>query len=126
YRQATQVEPNCAACHRALADALAQQGQRAAAIAEYQQVVKVEPDNPDHHFMLGAQFEAEAATEAYSNYHFDSKTRTSRPAIPPLSKLAGAHYESALEQYRLARQLAPRNSSYEEAYTRVKRQLHVQ
>lgn len=123
FRQAILLEPNCAVCHRALADTLAQKGERAAAIAEYEEVVRVEPDNPDHHFMLGAQFEAQAATEAYAGYQFDPKTHTGRPRSSNLPKSARADYESALEQYRMAYQLAPGNTSYKEACSRVQQQL---
>jgi len=123
FRQAIQLEPNCAFCHRALADVLAQKGDRDAAIAEYKEVVRIESDNPEHHFVLGAQFEAQAATEAYAGYRFDAKTRTGRPRSSTPPKTALANYESALEQYRLAHELAPGNPSYKEAYRRLQRQL---
>jgi len=123
FRQAIQAELNCAMCHRVLADTLAQKGYRALAIAEYKEVARIEPDNPENHFMLGAQFEAEGATKMYSGYHFDSKAHTSRPDSSTLPKSARADYESALEQYRLAHKLAPDDKSYKEAYERIERQL---
>lgn len=123
FRQAIQAEPNCALCHRTLADTLAEKGYRALAIAEYKEVVRIEPDNPDHHFMLGAQFEAEGATKMYRGYHFDAKSRTGHPGSSTLPKPARADYESALEQYRLAHQLAPDARNYKEAYERIERQL---
>ena len=123
FRQAIHAEPNCALCHRTLADTLAEKGYRALAIAEYKEVVRIEPDNPDHHFMLGAQFEAEGATKMYSGYHFDAKSRAGHPGSSILPKSARADYESALEQYRLAHQLAPDATSYKEAYERIERQL---
>ena len=123
FREAVQTEPDCVACHRLLAEALAQKGDRPGAIAEYKEVVRIEPDNAEHHFTLGAQLEAEGATQAYAGYHFDPKTRTSRPSSSAMPKTARADYESALEQYRLAHQLAPGNASYKEAYERLRRQL---
>ncbi len=123
FRQAIQLEPNCARCHSTLAEALAQKGDRAAAIAEYQEVARLEPDNPEHHFMLGAQYEAEAATEAYASYQYDPKTRTSRPRSAKPSKAAQMNYESALEEYRRAHELAPTNPAYKDAYTRLQKQL---
>jgi tetratricopeptide (TPR) repeat protein len=123
FRQAIQAEPNCAMCHRVLADTLAQKGYRALAVAEYQEVARIEPDNPENHFMLGAQLEAAGATKLYSDYHFDSKSRTNRPSGSTLPKSARADYEFALEQYRLAHELAPGDKSYKEAYERIERQL---
>jgi tetratricopeptide (TPR) repeat protein len=124
YRQAIQAEPGCAVCHRALAGALAQKGLRAEAITEYRQVVKAEPDNPEDHFMLGAQLEAEAATQTFVEYRFDAKTHTVQRPSHVLPKSARAEYELALEEYRKACELAPVNTIYKEAYERVKRELH--
>ena len=70
-----------------------------------------------------AQFEADGATKAYANYHFDPKSRTNRPGSSTLSKTARADYESALEQYRLAHQLVPDNPKYKEAYDRLAKKL---
>jgi tetratricopeptide (TPR) repeat protein len=123
FRRAIQSEPDCAKCHRRLAEILMQEGDRSAAIAEYQETVRVEPDNPEDHFMLGVQLEARAATASQSGYHFNPQTRSSRPAIP---KKARADYEAALEQYGLAHQLAPQKSTYKEAYERVKGYLKRQ
>ena len=123
FREAVKAEPDCALCHAALAEALAQKGDRPGAIAEYKEVIRIEPDNPEHHFMFGLQLEAKAATQAYAGYHFDPQTRTSRPANSALPKAAREDFESALEQYRLAHQLAPENASYKEAYERLRLQL---
>lgn len=123
FRRAVEVEPDCSICHKALAEALAQKGDRPGAIAEYQEVVRIEPDNADHHFTLGAQLEAEAATQAYAGYHYDPKTRTSKPGSSVMPKTARAQYDSALEQYRLAHELSPSNGSYKEAYDRLRRHL---
>src|SRR5579859_4988799 len=123
FRDAIQADPNCVPCHGMLADTYAQKGDRASAIAEYKEVVRIEPDNPDSHFMLGVQFEADGATKAYANYHFDPKSRTNRPGSSTLSKTARADYESALEQYRLAHQLVPDNPNYKEAYDRLAKKL---
>lgn len=123
FRKAISAEPSCAACHRVLADTLAQGGYRALAIAEYKEVVRLEPDNADSHFMLGAQLEAEGATRANSGYHFDPKSRVGRPASSTLPKSARTQYEAALMQYKLAYQLAPDNKSYADACERLAREL---
>ena len=125
FRQAIKMEPNCAACHRVLADTLAEKGDRAGSITEYMEVVGLEPDNPEVHYMLGVQFEASGAAQAYSGggFHFDPKTNAIHPVNPTLPKSARADYESALEQYRLAHQLAPAEASYKETYERLQKQL---
>jgi hypothetical protein len=84
---------------------------------------RLAPGNPDYHFRLGAQYDAQAATEAYAGYRFDPKTRTGRPTSPTLSKTARANYQPALEQYARAHKLAPSHPGYREAYTRLERQL---
>jgi tetratricopeptide (TPR) repeat protein len=126
FRQAIQSEPNCAACHRVLADALLQKGDRDGAIVEYQETVRIEPDNAEYHFMLGAQLEARGATAAYTGGQFNAQTRSSRPGSPALSKTARADYQAALEQYGLAHQLAPQDSAYKDAYERMRGQLKRQ
>lgn len=125
FRQAIQTEPNCGACHRVLADTLAEKGDRAGAITEYREVVRLEPDNPEVHYMLGVQLEASGATQAYSGggLHFDPKTNTLHPVNPVLPRSARVDYQSALEQYRLAHQLAPAEAGYKEAYERLQKQL---
>lgn len=103
FREAVQSEPNCGGCHQLLAEALMQKGDRSAAIRELKELVRIEPDNADHHFTLGAQLEAQEA-----------------------SKMPGAarkNYEAALEQYRIAHKMAPNNASYKEAYQRLQRRL---
>ena len=88
-----------------------------------QQAVQFVPNDSGLHFTLGLQFEARGATTAYGGYGLDSGKLTARPPGLALPKAARADYESALEQYRLAHQLAPNNSSYKEAYERVSRLL---
>ncbi len=123
FRESTQAAPDCDWCHSMLAETLAQKGDRAAAIAEYQEVARIMPKNPDAHFTLGAQFEAEGATQANAQYHYDPKPHTNRAGSSTLTKAARADYESALEQYRLAHQLAPGIPKYQEAYERLERKL---
>ena len=88
---------------------------RDAAISQYQRAVDFAPNNPELHFKLGAEFEARGAAAATSS--------ASRPPGPALPEAARADYESALEQYRLAHQLAPDNSRYKEAFERLSRLL---
>jgi len=123
FRQAIQSQPNDIKCHRLLADVLVQKGDRAAAIVEYQEIVKLEPDNAENHFMLGAQLEARGATAGYTREDFKPQTDSNQPGNLPLPKTARADYEAALEQYALAHQLAPQSPVYNEAYERLKSRL---
>jgi len=90
-------------------------GVRDFAISQYQRAVDLAPNNPELHFKLGAEFEARGAAAATSS--------AARPPGPALPEAARADYESALEQYRLAHQLAPDNSSYKQAFERLSRLL---
>ena len=123
FRQAAQLQPDEVKCHLLLADALVQKGDRAAAILEYQETVKLEPDNAECHFLLGAQLEARGATAEYSRDDFNPSASSSQSGSLALPKTARADYEAALEQYRLAHQLAPQNPAYNEAYERMKSRL---
>ena len=124
FRQAIQSQPNDVKCHRLLADALVQKGDRAAAIVEYQEIVKLEPDNAENHFMLGAQLEPRGATAGYTRDDFKPQTGLSQPGNLALPKTARADYEAALEQYALAHKLAPQSPVYNEAYVRLKSRLN--
>jgi Flp pilus assembly protein TadD len=123
FRRAVQFQPDEVKCHRLLADALVQKGDRAAAILEYQETVKLEPDNAECHFILGAQLEARGASAEYSRDDFKPPASSSQSGSLTLPKTARADYEAALEQYRLAHQLAPQNPAYTEAYERMKSRL---
>ena len=88
-----------------------------------QQAVQFVPNDSGLHFTLGLQFEARGATTAYGGYGIDRRKGKLAVPGPALPKAARSDYESALEQYRLAHQLAPNNSSYKEANERVSRLL---
>ena len=88
---------------------------RDAAILRYQQALNLTPNDPELHFKLGAEFEARAAAAATSS--------GARPPGPDLPEAARKDYDSALEQYRLAHQLAPDNPRYMEAFERLSRLL---
>ncbi len=118
FRHAIQSQPNDVKCHRLLAETLVQKGDRAAAIVEYQEIVKLEPDNAENHFVLGAQLEARGASAGYARDDFSKQSGSM--ALP---KTAQADYQAALEQYQLAHQLAPQNPAYTEAYARMKSRL---
>jgi len=85
------------------------------AIRRYQQALDFTPNDPELHFKLGGEFEARGAAADTSS--------AARPPGQALPEAARADYESALEQYRLAHQLAPDNSSYKEAFERLSRLL---
>ena len=119
FRHAIQSQPEDVKCHRLLAETLVQKGDRAAAIVEYQELVKLEPDNAESHFVLGAQLEARGATAGYARDDF-----AERPGSLALPKTARADYHAAFEQYQLAHQLAPQNAAYTEAYERMKSRLN--
>lgn len=78
-----------------------------AAILRYQQALELTPNDPQLHFALGAWFEARAATLA-------------GPPGSALPEAARKDFESALEQYRLAHQLAPDNPRYMGAFERLR------
>lgn len=122
-RQSIQENPDCVSCHGELAEMLVQKGDRAGAIAEYKEVVRIMPGSADSHYMLGIQFEAEGATQANARYRYDPKSHTLRAASSPNPKTAHADYESALEQYRLAHKLAPDSLTYKQAYQRLAKKL---
>jgi WD40 repeat protein len=88
---------------------------RDAAILKYQQALDLTPNDPDLHFALGAQFEARGAAAATSS--------AARPPGPDLPEAARKDYESALEQYRQAHQLARDSPGYQEAFERLSRLL---
>ena len=71
-----------------------------------QESVRLEPDNGDRHFTLGAQLEAKATTEFQNN-----------------GQLSQQDFRDALEQYRIACQLEPQNRNYKSAYQRLSRKL---
>jgi tetratricopeptide (TPR) repeat protein len=123
FREATQAAPDCDWCHSMLAETLLQKGDRAAAIAEYKEVVRITPKNPDAHYILAAQFEAEGATQESTGYHFDPKTHTNRPRSAAMSKAIRTDYESAMQEYGMAHQLAPDIPKYQQAYERQARKL---
>jgi len=118
FRHAIQSQPNDVKCHRLMAETLVQKGDRAAAIVEYQGIVKLEPDNAENHFVLGAQLEARGASAGYERDDFSKQPGS---LAPP--KSAQADYQAALEQYQLAHRLAPLNPAYTEAYARMKSRL---
>ncbi|HXX21982.1 MAG TPA: redoxin family protein [Terriglobia bacterium] len=124
FRQAIQSQPNDIKCHRLLANALVEKGDRAAAIVEYQEIVKLEPDNAENHFVLGAQLETRGATAGYSRDDFRPQTDSNQPGNLALPKTARSDYEAALEQYALAHKLAPQSPVYNEAYERLKSRLN--
>jgi len=76
--------------------------------------VKLEPENAEYHFTLGAQLEARGASAGYARDDFSKQ-----PGSLALPKTAQSDYEAALEQYQLAHQLAPQNPAYTEAYERM-------
>jgi WD40 repeat protein len=80
-----------------------------AAILRYQRALDLTPNDPQLHFALGAWFEARAVTAA------------GPPGPEDLPEAARKDFQSALEQYRLAHQLAPDNPSYTGAFERLRR-----
>ena len=124
FRQAVEADPSCPECHALLAETLALAGYRAAAILEYKELVRLEPDNPDHHFMLGAQFEAEATRkEMSSQYSVSARSGTNATPSAASAKSARSEYEAARDEYCLADKLAPNNHGYKQACQRLERQL---
>jgi tetratricopeptide (TPR) repeat protein len=116
-RSAVALSPEDPRPHRLLAGMLAMMGSPAAAAAEYQQAVRLDPTDAGAHFTLGAQLEA-AAGDAVK-----PKAGRMSPVSGKLSKAAADNYQAAYEQYKLAPKLVPELAAYTEAYERLGKQI---
>jgi tetratricopeptide (TPR) repeat protein len=113
YREAVKLEPDCGPCHHALAELLIDKGDRAGAIQEYGELIRLAPRNAEYHYLMGLQLEAKGATRANASFGKSAG----------LPKATRADYEAAAEQYRVAHELEPDNENYKNAYNRLQRQL---
>ncbi len=77
----------------------------------------------DSHFTLGAELEAKATVESQNAGNAARAKACEGGSSDALAEAAGRDFLAALDQYRLAHELEPANSSYKSAYDRLSRKL---
>jgi tetratricopeptide (TPR) repeat protein len=115
YRQAISLDATAVTAHQALAATLDEAGSRQEAIVEYREVVRLDPHDAGAHFALGTDFEY-LDKKGLAGFVYDPKAKR---LVPPKGWKPSPELKNAFDEYKKAHELAPGNTSFEQAYDRL-------
>ncbi|MBZ5702654.1 MAG: tetratricopeptide repeat protein, partial [Acidobacteriia bacterium] len=120
FRSAVKMNPEAVTAHQGLADALMDTGDQESAAKEYMEVTRLDPNDAEAHFRVGAYYEAHD-TKGVVGFVYDSKTER---LVAPKNWKPSPELKKAFEEYKKAHELALENAIYKAAYERLAQRLN--